>query len=383
MLRSGLSYPIRIADHGGSFDLNEQYWRISAAHVNNDHVVVVDRTDVDSQALKRAIEEQLGHSVAISRVQAQQSDTADFDDAWLIRIPNAASAAFRRWSDRGMPIIVGDQRVTARPAPLTRACVTSQATNDRTAQAATAQLAWTLDRHIPCSHSIYARMQRRGDGAQPEVLRLTQTRGRGRLEGRWIADTRLPGVQIDTSVVQMFGDDTDRDGEWAKRLMQDITHDNTDARIAAVAGPSVGRGIRFRSGESLVIAVRGGTNVEIQSFTHDTHIFCPTPRILVLTVDRRAGSVAAAAGWDDSIRVAPNIDAQWAFIFGAASSRDTGPPEKILPDPRGPPLCSLSMCKATILCALNTEAITEDLSGKDTYTSSTGSAVRLATLVDL
>lgn len=75
------------------------------------------------------------------------------------------------------------------------------------------------------------------------------------------------------------------------------------------------RPIPLHSRETLVIALAGGSDLHVRSRTHDTRIFCPAAKIVEIQLDARAGSAAAAAGWDDEIWFTSDATALWAQIF--------------------------------------------------------------------
>ena len=317
-LRSGMSYPLRLANHGPALEDGRELWKISAARISNEHEVVIDRTDIDPVALRRAIEMQLCHTVAITRVQAQNPNTTGFEDAWLVRIPNAASSSFRRWTEAGMKVSVGEVQTTARPAPLTRACASSGYIRLRHEEAATAQLAWARDANAPTSHAMYARIQPKNERALGETVRLQQASGKGFLAGRKTASTRLPGVQIGISAVQARQGDQNRDAGWAMTLIQNITPNSGNLQCGTEVQRHETRPIALRSRETLVIALAGGSDLHVRSYTHDARIFCPTPQIIIIKVDSRAGSAAASAGWDDEVWISSDTVAEWAYILEEA-----------------------------------------------------------------
>ena len=336
-LRRGTSYPLRIANHGGPLSNEEQWVRLSAASVDNDTTVVLERVDLDGLPVKRAIEQAVCHSVCISRAQAYNDSLANFEDVWLIRIPQAAGAALRRWIEGGMRTIVGEVRVTARPAPLTRACVGLSVTEDRNAEAATAQRAWETGLETPSSHPIYARLQKRGWlNNSPEVRRLTETTGRGILAERRISDTRLPGVQIDATVLQTFDRDGTPDANELLSILGGLATrpagTGAERRRVTAIPMNEGGGARFTTGQTVAFAVPRGTEVHIRSFTHDAYVYCPTPRIFILTLDAAAGSNAATAGYDDTIQISCNTNVRWAFMV--CPERTTHMHQEPTPAPR-------------------------------------------------
>ena len=149
LLRGNLSYPIRMTDHGGHLEQDCQQWKVSPA--------------------KLALE---------SRAQSTMN------------------SMIREWMRRGLSFPCGQQKVTARLAPLTRAHQGKATVGRRDEEAARAQLAWRRDVIAPEAHALYMRMQPTGIGSECSTRRISIAKGTQNLQGRWIGETKTPGANL-------------------------------------------------------------------------------------------------------------------------------------------------------------------------------------------